>query len=115
MLFVVMVAYLILSWSIRWLLGNQARPYFLIAFNFIFLSVLHGFGLIKIVSILSMSYGLTRLLPSRSKWSPVVIWTVGVALLFLNDIYKGYQFAWLSPHLASLVGPIEISLMMLNT
>lgn len=88
--------------------GESARawPAFMLLFSMVFLTVLHGYGIIKIVGLLSAHYALTMMISrvAGGRWMPIAAWGFCIALLFLNDLYKGYAFKNVSPALGFLVG-----------
>lgn len=74
---------------------SKARIWSSVIFSLCFLTVLHGFSILKIIGLISINYQLTKYLGS-SKMLPVLIWIYGISLLFLNFSYKGYKFGSIS-------------------
>ncbi|KAI1323518.1 MBOAT, membrane-bound O-acyltransferase family-domain-containing protein [Xylariaceae sp. FL0255] len=78
---------------------NQ-RMSFDFGFAIIYLLALHGVSAFKVMFILYLNYQIATTLPRKSV--PVATWVFNVALLFANDICKGYRFrdiAWYVPSL----------------
>lgn len=106
------IAYLILSHLYRiFLVPNPPaklpsqplrRTYFFLTFSLIFLYVLFGNGLIKILIILSFNF-LIPITLKGSKLNPIVTWLFNLAVLFINENYDGYKFEWFNENLAFLV------------
>ena len=86
---------------------------FLLGFSLVFLGVLHGAsGLFKILVILAGNYVLTKILgasayPAIQRAMPFVLWAYAIAVLFLNDLYSGYDLTVVFPALGFLVGTLE--------
>ncbi|CAB4473157.1 uncharacterized protein OCT59_028303 [Rhizophagus irregularis] len=110
-LFMASIAYLILSHLYRiFLVPNPPaklpsqplrRTYFFLTFSLIFLYVLFGNGLIKILIILSFNF-LIPITLKGSKLNPIVTWLFNLAVLFINENYDGYKFEWFNENLAFL-------------
>ena len=104
------VAHLFISWLVRSFrpFPTDQKPGFNLwilthlILSCVFLWVIHGTGLLKIITILSVNYLIAKL---GGEWrgTPFLTWAFGIAILFLNDIYSGYEFAWISPSLSFLV------------
>jgi len=78
---------------------------FNLIFSFGFIGVLHGLGgLLKIVGILCFNFALVKLFRRffDGKLMVALVWTSSIAILFLNDKYRGYKFADMLPPLAFL-------------
>jgi hypothetical protein len=84
------------------------RTYFFLSFSLIFLYVLFGNGLIKILIILSINF-LIPITLKDSKLNPIVTWLFNLAVLFGNEKYDGYKFEWFSENLAFLVSSFLFS------
>ncbi|KAF7732825.1 glycerol transporter [Apophysomyces ossiformis] len=93
--------YLCLSHLYRRLWGRQQIQYFFLFSSLLIISVIHGANMIKILSIASFSYLIGRI-TRQSILNPVLTWTFGVGILFLNSYYQGYTFASIHPELAWL-------------
>jgi D-alanyl-lipoteichoic acid acyltransferase DltB (MBOAT superfamily) len=70
----------------------KCRKIFSLVFSMIFLGVLYGTSIIKIMILLSINYYIAKCL-RKSKMNPTLTWIFNIAILFLNDIYKGYKFS----------------------
>ncbi|KAG9302851.1 hypothetical protein G9A89_009628 [Geosiphon pyriformis] len=77
------------------------RAYFFLLFALVFLYVLYGNGLLKILGILTVNYSISKILRG-SRFNIIVTWVFNLALLFLNDHYKGYTFTMIDERLAFL-------------
>ncbi|KAI3636270.1 hypothetical protein MIR68_005622 [Amoeboaphelidium protococcarum] len=77
---------------------------FQIVFSLVFLYVLHGNGLLKILIILSINYMICRSLASvQTPWlMPLVVWLYCISVLYLNDQHSGYKFSHLHQSFAPL-------------
>ncbi|KAG8978076.1 glycerol transporter [Tulasnella sp. 425] len=82
-------------------LPNSSRIAFSAIVSLLVLGGLHGSSMIKILLILSLNYWVTKRLGAKA-FAPAAIWTLNVAVIFLNEIYDGYKFAALHPSLAFL-------------
>ncbi len=78
------------------------RTHFFLAFALIFLYVLFGNGLIKILIILSINFLIPMTLKG-SKLNPIITWIFNLAVLFANEKYDGYRFKWINENLEFLV------------
>ncbi|CAJ0760440.1 6449_t:CDS:10 [Entrophospora sp. SA101] len=78
-----------------------SRIYFSLTFSLIFLYVLFGNSLIKILIILTLSY-LISMIFKGSKLNPVITWIFNLTILFLNENYDGYRFEMLDERLGFL-------------
>lgn len=78
------------------------RAYFFLAFSFVYLFVLYGNSILKILSIVSVNYAIAKL-GGKSRWMPALTWIFNLAILFLNEGYRGYDFGAFHPSLAWLV------------
>lgn len=65
-----------------------------------FLYVLHGINLFKILIQLSINYYIAK--NTTGKTAIILSWVYGVGLLFLNEFYEGYPFRTLFPALQFL-------------
>jgi hypothetical protein len=82
------------------------RAYFFIAFSFIYIYFMHGNSLLKIGAIVSMNYAIAKLGRS-SRLMPTLTWIFNLAILFLNETYRGYNFADFHSSLAWLVSQLK--------
>ncbi|KAL1925420.1 uncharacterized protein VTP21DRAFT_303 [Calcarisporiella thermophila] len=76
------------------------------AYLFLTLSLLaiygiHGNSLLKILAILTINFGIGRVFKG-SIANPVLTWIFNVGILFLNEMYDGYEFGWIDERLAVL-------------
>lgn len=71
--------------------------------SLVVLVLLHGISSLKILLILYLNFRLPDIAGHASKATPYLIWTFNVAILFLNEIYRGYKFGSILPLLAFLV------------
>lgn len=79
------------------------QTYFYFLTSVIIITVLHGSSSIKILVIVSISYLIGRV-GGGTQWNPVMTWTFNLAILFLNEYYKGYKFESIGfPELVSLL------------
>lgn len=85
---------------------NLSAPYqripFLVVSSLVILFVLHGISAFKILLLLYINFKLHSFVGNH-KLAPYLIWTINIAMLFSNEIFKGYQFGRLLPELAFLV------------
>ncbi|KAL6613498.1 MBOAT-domain-containing protein [Neocallimastix californiae] len=68
------------------------RKIYSLIFSIIFLIVLYGTSLIKILLILSLNYYIAKHF-GKSKMNPILTWILNIAILFLNDYFQGYKFS----------------------
>ncbi|KAF9194850.1 glycerol transporter [Haplosporangium sp. Z 767] len=77
------------------------RAYFFLAFSLLYLYVMHGNSILKIAVIVSINYLIAK--SGRDKrWMPIVTWLFNLGVLFMNEAYRGYNFADLHESLAWL-------------
>ncbi|ORZ37231.1 MBOAT, membrane-bound O-acyltransferase family-domain-containing protein [Catenaria anguillulae PL171] len=89
-LFAVAPIHLLLSTIVRRL--SPARwIHFSLAFSLIFLTVAHGFHLLKILALLVINFAISKA-AGGSKWNPLLTWTWNVGTLFLIEWTKGFKF-----------------------
>ncbi|KAI8377970.1 MBOAT, membrane-bound O-acyltransferase family-domain-containing protein [Radiomyces spectabilis] len=97
------VAFLFLSHAFR--MVAQKRPtdrfYFLAMVSVLITLGLHGASIIKILIIVSCSYGIA-FIAQGSRWNPICTWIFNLAILFGNEYYNGYRFATLGSTFAWL-------------
>lgn len=67
------------------------------------LVLLHGISSLKVLLILYINFRLPDIVGHASRATPYLIWTVNIAILFLNEIYRGYKFGSIVQFLAFLV------------
>ncbi|KAJ3390669.1 glycerol transporter [Lobulomyces angularis] len=70
---------------------TKASLSFNLLFALIFLTVLYGTGVIKILIFITFFYGITKTF-GYWKMFPIVVWIFAISTLFLNDYYNGYKF-----------------------
>jgi len=68
------------------------RKIYSLAFSTIFLSVLYGTSLIKILFFLGVNYFIAKHF-GKNKLNPILTWILNISLLFLNDYFHGYKFS----------------------
>ncbi|KAF9130504.1 glycerol transporter [Mortierella sp. 14UC] len=68
------------------------RTYFFLAFSAIYLYFMYGNSVFKILLIVAANYGIAKA-GGNKWWMPVATWAFNVAVLFLNEGYKGYNFS----------------------
>ncbi|KAH7059336.1 MBOAT-domain-containing protein [Linnemannia elongata] len=67
------------------------RAYFFVAFSFIYIYFMHGNSLLKIGAIVTMNYAIAKI-GGSSRLMPALTWIFNLAILFLNETYRGYNF-----------------------
>ena len=72
----------------------KRRVDFDLYFGLIFLTALHGFSALKVVSILYINFCLATRLPKQ--YVPAVTWVFNIGILFANELCSGYRFAVLA-------------------
>ncbi|CAI2163199.1 1821_t:CDS:10 [Funneliformis geosporum] len=77
------------------------RTYFFLSFALIFLYILYGNSLIKILIILSINF-LIPVTLQGSKLNPIITWIFNLAVLFANERYDAYKFKWINENLTFL-------------
>jgi len=94
-LLVVLITHVTISRIIQSIPSNATsvkyRKIYSLVFSSIFLGVLYGTSLIKILILLSINYFIAKRF-GKTKLNPILTWVLNIALLFLNDYYKGYKF-----------------------
>ncbi|CEM06476.1 unnamed protein product [Vitrella brassicaformis CCMP3155] len=72
----------------------------------IYLSYLHGAGALFTLLFVMINYAFSRMAASErvSAGVPGLTWAMSIGLLFLNDRFGGYKWAWLDPRLGFLDG-----------
>ncbi|KAK3810554.1 MAG: MBOAT-domain-containing protein [Linnemannia gamsii] len=68
------------------------RTYFFLAFSVVYLYFMYGNSIIKIFLIVAANYGIAQA-GKNKRWMPVATWAFNIAVLFLNEGYKGYNFS----------------------
>lgn len=68
------------------------RAYFFLAFSCIYIYFMHGNSILKIGAIVSINYAIAKL-GGSSRLMPAFTWIFNLAILFLNESYRGYDFA----------------------
>jgi D-alanyl-lipoteichoic acid acyltransferase DltB (MBOAT superfamily) len=71
---------------------TNAKVWASLAFSLVFLAVLHGASVLKVLFFLGCNYAVTRSLRG-TRLGPLWVWVYGLALLFLNQAYQGYKFS----------------------
>lgn len=79
---------------------NVTWAQFNLLFSFIFLYVLHGLNLLKILVLLTINYYISK--NTTGRVLVISSWAFGISLLFLNELYEGYPFRNCFPPLAFL-------------
>ena len=105
-LLVVLITHVTISRIIQSIPSNATsvkyRKIYSLVFSSIFLGVLYGTSLIKILILLSINYFIAKRF-GKTKLNPILTWVLNIALLFLNDYYKGYKFGSICSLLSFLV------------
>ncbi|KAF2201879.1 MBOAT-domain-containing protein [Delitschia confertaspora ATCC 74209] len=89
----------------------EQRVSFDVIFAIIFATALHGFSVFKILLILFFNYSISRKLPKQ--YVPAVTWTCNIAVLFANELCRGYSYASLfsvflpTPHVGEKDAPVK--------
>lgn len=73
---------------------------FNLVFSLIFLSVIHGINVLKILAILAVNYQIS--VKTQGKTTQILTWVFGIAILFANELMEGYPFRKVFPPLAFL-------------
>lgn len=88
----------------------QNQSYFYLISASIVIVALHGTSIIKILLITSTNFIIGRIF-GATKWNPIMTWTFNLAILFLNEYYKGYKFDAIGlPVLVNMIGDLNESL-----
>ncbi|KAF9048876.1 MBOAT, membrane-bound O-acyltransferase family-domain-containing protein [Panaeolus papilionaceus] len=101
-----MLGYLPLKYLARRLLKTSSEhTLYLMPFNMILsiivLVALHGTSALKIALILTINFVIAKSC-RESLLGPVLTWVFNGFVMFMNEIYRGYKFASISPVLAGL-------------
>ncbi|KAL2891498.1 Glycerol uptake protein 1 [Ceratocystis lukuohia] len=70
------------------------RTAFDAAFAIVFLVVLHGFSIFKVLAILWMNFQVGIIVPRR--FVPLATWFFNIGILFANELSDGYHYKWLA-------------------
>lgn len=85
---------------------HPSAPYqripFLVISSLVILFILHGISAFKILLLLYLNYK-SHSWTGNSKITPYAIWAFNIAMLFSNEIFRGYQLGDILPELAFLV------------
>lgn len=114
LLFVLACVYLVFSHLYRQLNTKKDQlylnqSYFYLISASIVIVALHGTSIIKILLITSSSFIIGRIF-GATKWNPIITWTFNLAILFLNEYYKGYKFDSIGlPALVNIIGDLKES------
>ena len=81
----------------------QQRVSFDFYFAIIFIIALHGFSALKVVLIVFTNYMLAKRLPK--KYVPAATWIFNIAILFANELARGYPYA----NIAAFLSPFKYS------
>ncbi|KAF9165643.1 glycerol transporter [Actinomortierella ambigua] len=73
-------------------LQRLPRAYFFLAFSVVYLYFMYGNSILKILAITSVNYAIAKV-GGSAPWVPIVTWVYNIAILFLNELYKGYNFS----------------------
>ncbi|KAG0254143.1 glycerol transporter [Mortierella polycephala] len=79
------------------------RAYFFLVFSVLYLYAMHGNSILKIAAIVLINYLIAKSGRDK-KWMPIVTWLFNLGVLFMNEAYRGYNFADLHESLAWLDG-----------
>lgn len=74
--------------------SSLVKRIFSLVFSVIFLSTLYGASIIKILAISLIPYTVTEFWKG-SIASPIFCWIYSILILFLNQAYQGYKFAYI--------------------
>ncbi|KAF0433891.1 MBOAT-domain-containing protein [Gigaspora margarita] len=106
-----LAVYLVLSHLYRFFLVPKSpakfqsqlliRTYFFLGFSIIFLYVMFGNNIIKILMILSTNYLIPKVFEG-SIANPIITWIFNLGILFLNETYGNYKFGDLNENLSFL-------------
>jgi len=91
----VLISHVAISRIIQFLpsaVNVKYRKIYSLVFSTVFLAVLYGTSLIKILILLYINYYIAKRF-GKSKVNPILTWTFNIAILFLNDYFKGYKFS----------------------
>jgi len=90
----VLISHVAISRVIQFLSSNSVkyRKIYSLVFSTIFLAVLYGTSLIKILILLSINYYIAKRF-GKSKMNPILTWVFNILILFLNEYFKGYKFS----------------------
>ena len=75
---------------------------FLFVSSLTILILLHGVSAFKILAILYVNYRIPQS-AKTSRFTPYLIWTFNISVLFCNEIFQGYKFGHVLPVLGLLV------------
>lgn len=73
---------------------------FNLIFSIVFLLVIHGINVFKILTILLINYYIS--LHTQGRTNRILTWVFGVGILFSNELLEGYPFRRFCPPLAFL-------------
>ncbi|KAJ3183380.1 glycerol transporter [Geranomyces variabilis] len=79
----------------------RLRPLFSLVFSLVFLSIIHGASVLKIIAIVVVNFAITASL-GTTRLGVGLTWLWSLGALFMNDMYRGYEFAALHPGLGWL-------------
>ena len=102
MLAVVGALFILVSRAVGGRPGERGRFGYLLVTAVLYLLVLHGTSVLKILVILALNYSAAKATAGTRLAQPVT-WSLNVGILFANEIYDGYQYRSLSSALAFLV------------
>lgn len=71
-------------------------------FSLVFLLVLFGWSLLKILLICLVNFGIGRMFRGTVV-NPLATWTFGIAILFINEYFNGYKYSALHSGLQFMV------------
>lgn len=70
----------------------------------IFITALHGFSAFKVLFILFLNFHLTTALPRHM--IPSVTWIFNIAILFANELARGYSYTSITDHIEPFYGAV---------
>lgn len=96
-LVIVIVAHVALRRGLNQSVLKLDRLNFDIGFSIIFLSLLYGIGMVKIMMLLGVNYYISKI--ENKKWGYIATWVFGIGILFANELTEGYQLKIVDPSL----------------
>ncbi|KAA8917824.1 hypothetical protein TRICI_000026 [Trichomonascus ciferrii] len=77
--------------------AGVSRLSFDVVFSILFLTGLYGIGMFKIMLILVLNFGISRIQDRR--YAYILTWVFGIGILFLNELTEGYPLKLVHPEL----------------
>ncbi|RKP23808.1 hypothetical protein SYNPS1DRAFT_7705, partial [Syncephalis pseudoplumigaleata] len=79
----------------------SARRVFYLVSSAVFMVVISGANVIKILLIVSINYAIAKV-GQGARWNPLATWLFNLAVLLFNDQFEGYRYGNISDMLAFL-------------